>query len=29
VLALREAAAAWLAGRGIRQWEPGEPDFRS
>jgi len=24
VLALREAAAAWLAGRGIRQWEPGE-----
>jgi len=24
VFALREAAAAWLVGRGIRQWEPGE-----
>lgn len=24
LLALRESAAAWLAGRGIRQWEPGE-----
>ncbi len=24
LLALREAAAAWLATRGIRQWEPGE-----
>ena len=24
LLALREAAAAWLADRGIRQWEPGE-----
>lgn len=24
VLALREAAAAWLAARGVRQWEPGE-----
>ncbi len=24
LLALREAAAAWLADRGIRQWQPGE-----
>jgi ribosomal protein S18 acetylase RimI-like enzyme len=24
LLALREAAASWLASRGIRQWEPGE-----
>jgi len=24
LLALREAAAAWLASRGVRQWEPGE-----
>ena len=24
LLALREAAAAWLTGRGIRQWQPGE-----
>lgn len=24
LLALREAAAAWLAARGVRQWEPGE-----
>lgn len=24
LLALREAAAGWLATRGIRQWEPGE-----
>ncbi len=24
LLALREAAATWLASRGIRQWEPGE-----
>lgn len=24
LLALREAASAWLAGRGIRQWKPGE-----
>lgn len=28
LLALREAAAAWLAGRGIRQWEPGEVTLR-
>jgi len=24
LLVLREAASAWLVGRGIRQWEPGE-----
>lgn len=24
LLALREAAAAWLTARGVRQWEPGE-----
>ena len=24
LLALREAAASWLVGRGVRQWEPGE-----
>lgn len=24
LLALREAAAAWLSARGVRQWEPGE-----
>ena len=24
LLALREAAAVWLAARGVRQWEPGE-----
>jgi len=24
LLVLREAAADWLAGRGVRQWEPGE-----
>ena len=24
LLALREAVAVWLVGRGIRQWEPGE-----
>jgi ribosomal protein S18 acetylase RimI-like enzyme len=24
ILGLREAAALWLAGRGIEQWEPGE-----
>lgn len=28
LLALREAAAAWLAARGIRQWEPGEVTLR-
>lgn len=27
LLALREQAAAWLDGRGIRQWEPGEVDL--
>jgi len=27
LLALREAAAAWLAARGVRQWEPGEVDL--
>lgn len=26
LVALREAAALWLHGRGIRQWEPGEVD---
>jgi ribosomal protein S18 acetylase RimI-like enzyme len=27
VLGLREAAAHWLVGRGIRQWQPGEIDL--
>jgi ribosomal protein S18 acetylase RimI-like enzyme len=27
--AMREAAARWLAGRGIRQWLPGEVDVRT
>ena len=29
LFALREAAARWLVGRGIRQWLPGEVDLRT
>ena len=27
--ALREAAARWLVGQGVRQWQPGEVDIRT